>query len=91
VRARVFDLSQELAFAGHPIIGAAAVLHDRSGREEARTWRVELPAKSVTVTTQRTDRGFVGLLDQGAPEFLGLVNAQEAIAYGLADRIVEKI
>ena len=31
VRARVFDLVEELPFAGHPIIGAAAVLHALSG------------------------------------------------------------
>jgi len=31
VRARVFDLFQELPFAGHPIIGAAAVLHRLAG------------------------------------------------------------
>jgi trans-2,3-dihydro-3-hydroxyanthranilate isomerase len=31
VRARIFDLCEELPFAGHPIIGAAAVLHRASG------------------------------------------------------------
>ena len=31
VHARIFDLLEELPFAGHPIIGAAAVLHRRSG------------------------------------------------------------
>ena len=30
VGARIFDLFEELPFAGHPIIGAAAVLHRRS-------------------------------------------------------------
>jgi len=29
VKARVFDLIEELDFAGHPIIGAASVLHER--------------------------------------------------------------
>ena len=36
VRARIFDLFEELPFAGHPIIGAAAVLHERSGAAKRR-------------------------------------------------------
>ena len=31
VGARVFDLFEELPFAGHPVIGAAAVLHESTG------------------------------------------------------------
>lgn len=44
-RARVFDLAEELAFAGHPVLGAAAVLHDRAairrggGRSSCRPGR----------------------------------------------------
>lgn len=30
-RARIFDLFEELPFAGHPLIGAAAALHHGSG------------------------------------------------------------
>jgi predicted PhzF superfamily epimerase YddE/YHI9 len=46
VRARVFDLFEELPFAGHPIIGAAAVLHESSGRAEHRDWRVKLSSRT---------------------------------------------
>ena len=42
VRARIFDLFEELPFAGHPIIGAAAVLHERSGAGEAQSWRFRI-------------------------------------------------
>jgi PhzF family phenazine biosynthesis protein len=79
-RARVFDLFEELAFAGHPIIGAAAVLHDSSGRTERCEWRIELPSKTITVTTEPTSTGYFGMLDQGTPEFLGTVAADEWIA-----------
>ncbi|HEX6853736.1 MAG TPA: PhzF family phenazine biosynthesis protein [Streptosporangiaceae bacterium] len=68
-RARVFDQTEELAFAGHPLLGAAAVLHDRLGGEPARQWTIELPAKTVTVQTTRDAAGFRGTLDQGRPEF----------------------
>lgn len=80
VRARVFDLFEELAFAGHPIIGAAAVLHHSSGQGERCEWRVELPSKTVTITTERTPTGYFGMLDQGRPEFLGPVASAEWIA-----------
>jgi trans-2,3-dihydro-3-hydroxyanthranilate isomerase len=80
VRARVFDLFEELPFAGHPVIGAAAVLHHNSGKPEAQHWTIELPGKTVTVLTERTRCGFVGLLNQGKPEFLGVVSEREAVA-----------
>jgi trans-2,3-dihydro-3-hydroxyanthranilate isomerase len=80
VRARVFDLFEELAFVGHPIIGAAAVLHRSANRETRCEWTVELPAKTVTVTTERTAAGYFGMLDQGTPEFLGTVAAAPWIA-----------
>jgi len=68
-RARVFDQIEELDFAGHPLLGAAAVLHDRLGGDPARQWTIELPAKTVTVRTTRDAAGFRGTLDQGRPEF----------------------
>ena len=86
VCARVFDLNEELPFAGHPLIGAAAVLHRSCGRDAPQTWRVQLPHKTVSVTTEGTQRGYYGLLDQGPPEFLGTVEQREpfAAAFGLS-------
>jgi trans-2,3-dihydro-3-hydroxyanthranilate isomerase len=80
VRARVFDLFQELAFAGHPLIGAAAVLHRASSQAARCDWTIELPAKTVTVTTERTVNGYFGMLDQGKPEFLGEVAGAQWVA-----------
>lgn len=87
VGARIFDLFDELAFAGHPIIGAAAVLHDRSGAGGAQRWQFELPGRTVAVTTEVTAGGYSGLLDQGAPEFLGSLDdcAQVAAALNLTE------
>ncbi len=80
VRARVFDLSGELPFAGHPVIGAAAALHYTSGRVEPQTWRIELPGKVVSIATERTEHGYTGLLDQGMPQFLGVVPERDRFA-----------
>jgi PhzF family phenazine biosynthesis protein len=87
VRARIFDLFDELPFAGHPIIGAAAVLHEQSGLGGTRSWQFHLPSKTVEITTNVTAGGYSGLLDQGAPEFLGSIDdgSRVAAAFNLAD------
>ncbi|MFI5982330.1 PhzF family phenazine biosynthesis protein [Streptomyces sp. NPDC051555] len=57
-RARIFDLAGELDFAGHPLIGAAAVLHaledvrDTTGQEAV--WALRLTARTVRVATRRS-------------------------------------
>ena len=89
VMARVFDLIQELDFAGHPVLGAAAVLHDLAeSTDGVRGWRIELPARTVQVTTSRAAAGHVSaLLDQGRPDWIvpsGAIDpAAVAAAFGL--------
>lgn len=85
-RARVFDLFTELPFAGHPVIGAAAVLHQQSSLAEPATWCFELPGRTVAVDTHPSGDAVIGVLDQGAPEFLGSFDVREevALAFGLA-------
>ena len=80
VRARIFDLFEELPFAGHPIMGAAAVLHERSGAGEAQSWRFQLSSKTVEVRTEVAAGGYSGWLDQGTPEFLGTIDNGDRIA-----------
>jgi trans-2,3-dihydro-3-hydroxyanthranilate isomerase len=80
VRVRVFDLFEELPFAGHPIIGAAAVVHHTSNHKNTQNLQVELISKTVTITTERTPTGYFGLLDQGTPEFFGTVDLPETFA-----------
>ena len=80
VRARIFDLFEELPFAGHPIIGAAAVLHRHSGTAGPQRWRFQLASKAVEITTESTGEGYSGWLNQGAPEFLGTIDDHSDIA-----------
>ncbi|ACU70895.1 phenazine biosynthesis protein PhzF family [Catenulispora acidiphila DSM 44928] len=73
-QARVFDLIEELDFAGHPVLGAACVLHELRGSETPETlpetWSITLPARTVQITTQRRSQGhFSAVLDQGQAEF----------------------
>lgn len=79
-RARVFDLLSELPFAGHPLIGACAVLHRASATDDARSWRIELPGREVQVSTRPRGRVYEGVLDQGRPEFFGSSDERIRIA-----------
>lgn len=70
--ARVFDQFEEFDFAGHPVIGAACVLHALHGDGERETWTLRLKARTVrVVTTKRGPGTYAGVLDQGAAAFLG--------------------
>ncbi|KUJ81355.1 PhzF family phenazine biosynthesis protein [Ruegeria profundi] len=78
ISARVFDLFEELPFAGHSIIGAACTLHREAGTEGSRGWTISLQGgREVSVSTQYRDGYYFGALDQGRPEIIGTVDAQE--------------
>ena len=54
--ARVFTVEEELPFAGHPLLGAAAVLHRTQAPEEAAgRWTVRVPHGPVVVKTRQHD------------------------------------
>lgn len=78
VGARVFDLHEELAFAGHPLLGAASVLHALHGTSGVHSWSFLLKQKTVQVTTERNGEHYQALLDQGQPEFLAKVGKDDA-------------
>lgn len=70
--AHVFDLNEELDFAGHPLIGAACALHNtqHAADRERKRWTLRLKARTVTVETERRDAGrYFAVLDQGPAEF----------------------
>ncbi len=78
VRAYIFTMEEELDFAGHPLIGAAAVLHDiNSPKKEVNNWTFELNKKLVEVTTQLKDGFISAKMNQGNPAFLKTLNAFE--------------
>lgn len=92
VRARVFDLFDELDFAGHPILGAACILHAMldeasSAIVAAETWSIVMNAKTVQVRTEHAGANYRGVIDQGRPEFLNAVpehrSAEVASALGI--------
>lgn len=78
VSARIFTMDGELPFAGHPLLGAAAALHERHAPGEERlSLTFRLTEKQVPVVSERTHTGFHAAMRQGVPAFLGEVPAAE--------------
>jgi trans-2,3-dihydro-3-hydroxyanthranilate isomerase len=70
VKARIFTLDEELDFAGHPILGAAAVLHEKyASNLEHSHWQFDLNHKSVLTRVVPKASHYLVAMDQGKPEF----------------------
>jgi trans-2,3-dihydro-3-hydroxyanthranilate isomerase len=77
VRASIFTMEEELDFAGHPVLGAACVLHEQMAENPHRAhWRFKLKSGTVMVTTQRQEGWYHASMDQGRPVF-GAIAAEE--------------
>jgi PhzF family phenazine biosynthesis protein len=70
VEARIFTVEEELDFAGHPVLGAACVLHERlAGANEREVWRIRLNRSVAPVTTVRHEGWYSATMEQDAPIF----------------------
>lgn len=68
--ARVFTVEEELTFAGHPSLGAAAQLHALyGGRADVARWTLRFPRKSLPIVTRTTAFGFAAEMNQGEATF----------------------
>jgi len=69
-RARVFTVEEELPFAGHPVLGAAAVLHRTQTPEaDSGEWILKLPSGDLSVRTEQRGDHFRAEMNQGAAIF----------------------
>ena len=67
-RARVFTVEEELPFAGHPLLGAAAVLHrTQAPAVPACSWTVRVPHGPVVVKTHQREGHYLCEMNQGLP------------------------
>ncbi len=82
VRAWVFTMEEELDFAGHPVLGAAAALHEETmaGIREV-SWTFQLNKKSFPVQTIRQDSHYRAEMDQGVCDFGATLSPQESIPF----------
>ncbi len=78
-KARIFTMQEELAFAGHPVLGAACALHEKNAVNQTKmSWELELKHKVVNVLTQGIDQWYMATMEQGIPEFLTSIDRKES-------------
>jgi PhzF family phenazine biosynthesis protein len=77
-RARIFTVEEELDFAGHPIIGLAAHLHEESGKNEQQEWTIDLNKKSVKLKTEKVGAYYHAAMEQGEAQYIYTLNKNEA-------------
>jgi trans-2,3-dihydro-3-hydroxyanthranilate isomerase len=77
-RARVFAVEEELPFAGHPVLGAAAVLHRiQTPEANASSWVLKLPGGEVPVSTKKVGSHYLAEMNQGPAIFGGAIASAE--------------
>jgi PhzF family phenazine biosynthesis protein len=73
--ARIFTMEEELGFAGHPIIGAAAALHARHFQDTSEVHlHLMTPEKDIPVVSRRADHVYSAEMGQGEATHLGMVD-----------------
>lgn len=74
-RARIFTVEEELDFAGHPILGAVASMHDKLYAEESNiAVEIKLNKKMLHATSKKQGDHYEATMDQGIPVFMGNVD-----------------
>lgn len=69
-RAFIFTMEEELDFAGHPILGLGAVLHDNILKGNKNNCiQIELNTKTVAIETLNRGSYYSVKMNQGIPEF----------------------
>jgi trans-2,3-dihydro-3-hydroxyanthranilate isomerase len=77
-RARIFTMEEELDFAGHPIIGAAAIVHDLYSKDSSESKvNFQLNEKLVTVKTVKHSNHYAAQMNQGKPEFRNILTKEQ--------------
>lgn len=77
--ARIFTVDEELAFAGHPVLGAAATAHRLfHADDDAADIRFALGDRLVSVHSRREEGYCSTTMNQGRPSFSGTVDPSRA-------------
>jgi PhzF family phenazine biosynthesis protein len=79
VAARIFTAQEELPFAGHPVIGAAAALHERyAAQEPVQSWVFVIAGREIAVRSRRTQGYYEAEMNQGSPALAAPLAEQDA-------------
>lgn len=82
-KARIFTIEEELDFAGHPLIGLAAHLHEEYGVNETQEWVIELNNQQIFLTSCRSGNYFQATMIQSNLEYkneLGSFELEEVVS-----------
>ena len=64
--ARIFTMEEEVPFAGHPVIGAAALLHSEVfAADDSAELEFVIHGRSIAVTSRRKGQAYFAEMDQG--------------------------
>jgi trans-2,3-dihydro-3-hydroxyanthranilate isomerase len=81
-RVRIFTEDEELDFAGHPVLGAAAVLHTLLPAPKAEeSWALAVTQRSVETRTRGAAGWVDAAMDQGVPQLGQAIPGELAEAY----------
>jgi PhzF family phenazine biosynthesis protein len=82
VRAWVFTMEEELDFAGHPVLGAAAALHEDTRVDMGEvSWTFQLNKKKFPVQTVRQGSHYRAEMDQGICDFGATLSAEDSLPF----------
>lgn len=79
--ARIFTVEEKLDFAGHPVLGAAAVVQHEFLQEAPSTVRFNLNSKQVSVSCTAQGDFYDCCMDQGQAEFICAPAPEEYAQY----------
>lgn len=83
---RIFTCDGELPFAGHPLLGAAAVIHHlEQGARAERVLNISLPDHVLPLCSRRTAAGFRVSMNQGRARVVSTADDQQL------DRILSQL
>lgn len=74
---RIFTIQEELNFAGHPILGMAALLHYlHYSKQNICTIPIRLGERVVQVFSENKGKYFAEVMDQGLPQFVATLHPE---------------
>nr|WP_315481812.1 PhzF family phenazine biosynthesis protein [uncultured Undibacterium sp.] len=84
--ARIFTVEEELPFAGHPILGAAAVLHRTQANAKMQcAWTITVGTREIAVNSTRCGEHFICQMNQGKP------NLHDALSHTQVAGVLQRL
>ncbi len=75
---RIFTVDEELEFAGHPIIGAGAVIHSlEANSKEFLDIKFRCGDRIIPIKSNKKENSFVVTMNQGKPSFIKTVDVED--------------